>query len=205
MNYLAHLLLAENTPDSRIGNLLGDFMKGRIDQENSPYSSGIIKGIKTHFKVDEFTDKHEIFKQSKKRIYQSQGRFSGVLIDIFYDHFLAKNWHLFSSEKLETFADNIYIILQKNHNILPERLQLILPRIILENWLVSYGKIEGITRTCQRLSKRIKRPNNCAHRGADLFEIAHHDLQQNYQELEKDFLSFFPELVKYVNTNRHTF
>ena len=197
MNYLAHLLLAENTPESRIGNLLGDFVKGKIDQESSPYSPAIIKGIKTHFRVDEFTDKHEIFRRSKKRIYQSQGRFSGVLVDVFYDHFLAKNWDLFSSEKLEIFADSIYIILQKNNHLLPEKLQLVLPRIILENWLVSYKKVDGIKRTCQRLGKRIKRTNNCA--------IAHHDLQQNYQELEADFLSFFPELVKYVNTNRHTF
>ncbi|WP_107669617.1 ACP phosphodiesterase [Cyanothece sp. BG0011] len=197
MNYLAHLLLAENTPDSRIGNLLGDFVKGRIDQENSPYSPGIIKGIRTHFKVDAFTDTHEVFKQSKKRIYSSQGRFSGVLIDVFYDHFLAKNWDLFSSEKLETFADNIYIILQKNYYLLPEKLQLILPRIILENWLVSYQKTEGIQQTCQRLGRRIKRPNH--------FAIAHHDLQQNYPELERDFFSFFPQLVKYVEQNRHTF
>ncbi len=197
MNYLAHLLLAENTPDSRIGNLLGDFVKGRIDQTSSTYSHGIIKGIKTHFRVDEFTDKHQIFRRSKKRIYQSQGHFSSVLVDVFYDHFLAKNWHLFSSENLEIFADSIYIILQKNYHILPKKLQLILPRIILENWLVSYRNTEGIKRTCQGLSKRSKRTNNCA--------IAHYDLQQNYHELEEDFLLFFPELVKYVNTNRHTF
>ncbi len=197
MNYLAHLLLAENNAESRIGNLLGDFVKGRIDKDNSPYCQTIIKGIETHFKVDEYTDSHEIFKRSKKRIFQSQGRFSSVLIDVFYDHFLANHWHLFSSEKLETFADNTYITLQKNHHLLPERLQVILPRIILENWLVSYKKIEGIQRTCQRLGKRIKRPNH--------FAIAHHDLQQNYQALEADFLSFFPQLVKYVNTNRHTF
>ncbi len=197
MNYLAHLLLAEKTPESQIGNLLGDFVKGRIDQKDSLYSQGIIKGIETHFKVDKFTDTHEIFKRSKKRIYQSQGRFSGVLIDIFYDHFLAKNWSSFSEENLETFAKNIYNILQKNHYLLPEKLQLILPRIILENWLVSYQQTEGIKRTCQRLAKRIKRSNYCA--------IAHEDLQHNYHELESDFLLFFPQLVKYVNQNRHTF
>ena len=197
MNYLAHLLLAENNPESRIGNLLGDFIKGSIDSKNPPYSPAILKGIRTHFKVDKFTDTHEIFKRSKQRIYSSQGRFSVVLIDVFYDHFLANHWQLFSSENLEKFAEHNYIILQKNNHLLPEKLQLILPRIILENWLVSYKKIEGIERTCQRLGKRIKRPNN--------FAIAHHDLEQNYQELEADFLLFFPQLVKYVNTNRHTF
>ena len=197
MNYLAHLLLAENTPESRIGNLLGDFVKGQIDIKNSSYNEVIVKGIRTHYKVDFFTDKHEIFKQSKQRIYQSQGRFSSVLVDVFYDHFLANHWQLFSSEKLETFADKIYITLQKSHHLLPQKLQLILPRIILENWLVSYRQIEGIKRTCTRLGQRIKRANNCA--------IAHHDLRVNYQELEADFLTFFPQLVKYVDTNRHTF
>ena len=197
MNYLAHLLLAENTPESRIGNLLGDFVKGQIEINNSPYNEAIIKGIRTHYKVDCFTDKHVIFKQSKQRIYQSQGRLSAVLIDVFYDHFLANHWQLFSSEKLETFADHIYRTLQKSHHLLPEKLQLVLPRIILENWLVSYRTIEGIERTCQRLGKRIKRANN--------FAIARYDLQANYQELEADFLSFFPQLVKYIDTNRHTF
>lgn len=197
MNYLAHLLLAENTPESRIGNLLGDFVKGQIEINNSSYNEAIIKGIKTHYQVDCFTDKHAIFKQSKQRIYQSQGRLSAVLIDVFYDHFLANYWQLFSSEKLETFADHTYITLQKSHHLLPEKLQLVLPRIILENWLVSYRTIEGIERTCQRLGKRIKRANN--------FAIARYDLQANYQELEADFLSFFPQLVKYIDTNRHTF
>ncbi|MGK7942064.1 MAG: ACP phosphodiesterase [Crocosphaera sp.] len=197
MNYLAHLLLAENTPESRIGNLLGDFVKGEIDIKKSSYNEAIIKGIRTHYQVDCFTDKHKIFKQSKQRIYKSQGRFSPILIDVFYDHFLANHWHLFSSEKLETFADKIYVTLQKSHHLLPKKLQLVLPRIILENWLVSYGQIEGIQQTCKRLGKRIKRANNCA--------IAHQDLQANYQGLETDFLAFFPQVVKYVDTNRHTF
>ncbi|MDJ0507816.1 MAG: acyl carrier protein phosphodiesterase [Crocosphaera sp.] len=197
MNYLAHLLLAENTPESRLGNLLGDFIKGQNEIKNSPYNEAIIKGIRTHYKVDYFTDRHEKFKQSKQRIYQSQGRFSSVLIDVFYDHFLANHWKLFSSEKLEAFADQIYVTLQKSHDLLPEKLRLVLPRIILENWLVSYRTLEGIEITCQRLGKRIKRTNNCA--------VARYDLQANYQELEADFLDFFPQLVKYVDTNRHTF
>ena len=113
MNYLAHLLLAENNPESRIGNLLGDFIKGSTNSKTSPYSPALLKGIRTHFKVDKFTDTHEIFQRSQKRIYSSQGPFSVVLIDVCYEHFLANHWQLFSSEKLEKFAENNYIILQK--------------------------------------------------------------------------------------------
>ncbi|MEM8779681.1 MAG: acyl carrier protein phosphodiesterase, partial [Cyanobacteria bacterium P01_G01_bin.49] len=129
------------------------------------------------------------------RISKIQGRFSGILIDIFYDHFLAYHWHLFSSDKLETFAETIYTTLIQNNHILPENLQRTLPRMVTENWLVSYQNIEGIQKTCERLGNRIKRANNLA--------IADQTLQANYQELESDFLTFFPQLAQYVAENRH--
>ena len=89
MNYLSHLFLAEDTEESRIGNLLGDFVKGRLDDSFSPE---IIKGIKTHRKVDSFTDSHYIIKQTKKLISPGRRKYSGVLVDIFFDHFLTNQW-----------------------------------------------------------------------------------------------------------------
>lgn len=197
MNYLAHLFLAEDTPESRIGNLLGDFVKGSLERYKTHYSESILKGIGTHRRVDYFTDTHYFYKKSKQRLSKIHRHFSGVIIDIFYDHFLAKNWSQFSKESLEEFADKIYKILEKNREILPERLQRNLPIMISENWLVLYKNIKGIDLACKRLSRRIKRENSLA--------LAQNELLQNYDEIELDFLSFFPEIINYVETNRPYF
>ncbi|MDJ0554694.1 MAG: ACP phosphodiesterase [Microcoleaceae cyanobacterium MO_207.B10] len=190
MNYLAHLYLANNTPESQIGNLLGDFVKGILAEYEVIYSPEIIQGIKTHRQVDCFTDRHPIYMISKNRISNNYSRLAGIIIDIFYDHFLANHWHLFSPVSLDEFVKNVYLVLSKNQTILPDRLNRILPKIISENWLCSYKTISGINLTFARLSKRLKWKNNLA--------TASNELIKNYTELESDFLSFFPELINYV-------
>jgi len=197
MNYLAHLFLAEETAESWIGNLLGDFVKGSLESQKPHYCESILKGIRTHRQVDNFTDRHFIFKRSKQRIINKYHHFSSIIIDIFYDHFLAKNWTSFSHETLEDFAAKIYQVLEINQGILPERLQQALPKMIVENWLVLYREPDGVGLTCQRLSRRIKRANN--------LDLAQKELIANYSEIEKDFFSFFPEIIKFVETNRSYF
>ena len=191
MNYLAHLYLAKNTPESQIGNLLGDFVKGSLEKYETIYSYEIIQGIKTHRQVDFFTDNHPVFRKSKNRINSSYRRLAGIIIDICYDHFLATNWHLFSQENLDNFVKNIYRTLKKYQAILPEKLKIILPKIISDNWLCSYKTIPGIHLTFVRLSQRLKWQNNLS--------TASNELIKNYTELESDFLNFFPELINYVN------
>ncbi|MGE5657998.1 MAG: ACP phosphodiesterase [Actinomycetota bacterium] len=190
MNYLAHLFLAEKTAESRLGNLLGDFVKGNLESWQLHYSPEIIKGIKIHRQVDQFTDEHRIYIRSKRRISPINKVYSGIIIDIFYDHFLAKNWSFFSEENLQDFIKNIYGILKDNQPLLPVKLQQVLPRLMTEDWLNSYQTIEGIYLTLLRLSRRLKRENNLA--------LALHDLVNHYQELEADFLTFFPEAIEYV-------
>ena len=192
MNYLAHLYLAKNTPESQIGNLLGDFVKGPLKEYETIYSPEIIQGIQTHRQVDCFTDKHPIHIRSKHRIHNSYRRLAGIIIDICYDHFLATHWDLFSPVNLDKFVKNIYLILTKNQTILPDKLKNILPKITSENWLCSYKQISGINLTFVRLSKRLKWENNLA--------TASNELIKNYTELESDFLSFFPQLINYVET-----
>ena len=197
MNYLAHLLLAEKSAQSCIGNLLGDFVKGSLEKYKDVYSETIIKGIRTHRQVDNFTDKHRIYIRSKHRISLSRRRFSGIIIDICYDHFLARHWAVFSDEKLENFLADIYQILKDNEDIFPARLQNILPRMIAEDWLNSYKYLEGVSLTFARLSRRLNRSNNLA----DAVE----ELINNYSEIETDFLSFLPQLISYVEKNRDNF
>ncbi|MEA5597676.1 ACP phosphodiesterase [Rivularia sp. UHCC 0363] len=188
MNYLAHLFLSEGTTESLIGNLLGDFVKGSIDI----YSQGIIKGIYLHRKIDTYTDSHPVFRSSKRLISVNRSRFSGIMIDVFYDHFLAKSWLDYSSISLSDFTNNVYQVLQQSKSILPERLKRILPDMITYDWLGSYKENSTIDQAINEISRRIKRKNNLSGGVEELF--------LNYQQLQTDFSKFFPELIDYTLT-----
>ena len=187
MNYLAHLFLSEGTPESLIGNLLGDFVKGSIE---NIYPKEITKGIYSHRKIDSYTDSHRIFRSSKKLISLSRRRFSGIMIDVFYDHFLANNWSNYSNIALGDFTNNVYQVLQENQNILPQRLKAMLPNMIAYDWLASYKQTAGINLAINGISRRIKRKNNLFGGVEELF--------LNYQQLQADFSVFFPELIDYT-------
>ncbi|MEB3214849.1 MAG: ACP phosphodiesterase [Nostocales cyanobacterium 94392] len=186
MNYLAHSFLSEGTTESLIGNFLGDFVKGSIDI----YPKEIIKGIYSHRKIDSFTDSHPIFRSSKSLISRKRNRFAGIMIDVFYDHFLAKNWSEYCTVSLENFTNNVYQVLQDNQNILPERLKRILPNMVASNLLASYKSVFTIDRAINGISRRIKRKNNLFGGVEELFF--------NYQQLQRDFSQFFPELIDYT-------
>ncbi|MEG4270339.1 MULTISPECIES: ACP phosphodiesterase [unclassified Microcoleus] len=192
MNYLAHLFLSKGTPESLIGNLLGDLVKGTAV---NLYSDEIRKGIDLHRKVDSYTDSHPIVRSSKSLVSSHRRRFAGVLIDVFYDHFLAKNWREYSEIPLRDFSQDVYKILQDNRDILPESLQRVLPTIIARDLLSSYQEIAQIGITLTRMSARLKRTNNLA--------SGREDLTANYQRLESDFRDFFPDLIKYATLDKY--
>jgi acyl carrier protein phosphodiesterase len=191
MNYLAHLYLAEDSPQSLLGNLLGDFVKG---QNTDAYCDEIKKGIQIHKKVDIYTDSHPVVRESKRLISPVNRRYAGIIVDVFYDHFLAKNWVTYSSVPLQEFTFKVYDILQSNQAILPESLKRVLPNIITRNLLMSYAEIPGINFALQRLSVRLKRENDLGR--------ASEDLTDNYERFKLNFGRFFPELMDYVKTLR---
>jgi len=189
MNYLAHLFLAKDTPESLIGNLLGDFTKGSVEYL---YTAEIRKGIELHRRVDTYTDAHHIFRASKRLIAKQRSRLSGIMIDVFYDHFLARHWSEYSDVPLDDFSSRVYKILADNQAILPESLKLIVPRMKAYDLLGSYKEIQGIDIALKRIADRIKWQNNLG----DGIE----DLLANYQQIEADFCAFFPEVINYANT-----
>lgn len=189
MNYLAHLFLVKDTPESLIGNLLGDFAKGSIQHL---YTAEIRKGIELHRSVDTYTDSHHIFRASKRLIADRRRRFSGILVDVFYDHFLARHWNEYSNVALDDFSSRVYKILADNQAILPQSLLQIVPMMQAYDLLASYKEIRGIDNALKRIATRIKWQNNLA----DGIE----DLVANYQQLEVDFCAFFPEVVNYAKT-----
>lgn len=191
MNYLAHLYLAEDIPESILGNLLGDFVKG---QGAKAYCDEIKRGIQLHQKVDIYTDSHPVFRESKRLISSVNRRYAGIIVDVFYDHFLAKNWLNYSSITLQNFTLKVYKILQNNEAILPESLKKSLENIISRNLLMSYAEIKGINFALQRISVRLKRKNSLG--------CASEELTENYELFEADFKRFFPDLIDYVKRLR---
>ena len=194
MNYLAHLYLAEDSADSIIGNLLGDFVKGRLYDR---YGEGIVKGITTHRKVDSFTDSHELILSSKRLISAERRRFSGIIVDLGFDHFLARNWSEYSSVDLGVFTKRIYDLLNDHENLLPDGLKSVVHRMVEEDWLGSYEDIEGVGKALDRIARRFKRENNLAG--------AVEELVKNYKKLEENFRAFFPQLIFYVYNYRKNY
>lgn len=187
MNFLAHLYLAENDADSIIGNMCADFLFGTRVED---FSTGIRAGIRMHQEVDGFTDSHEVTRRSKKRLSAALRHFSHIAVDVFYDHYLAKNWSAYSDEPLAEFIQNRFDVLEANLERCPPRFQEVFPRMKRENWLLSYRDPEGAHTALKRIALRLSRPPNL---DAGVAEI-----NRNYSELERDFMEFFPQLRGHV-------
>ena len=193
MNWLAHLLLAEPSPEGRLGNLLGDLVKGEARKSLSPQ---LQKGIACHQAIDIFTDKHAVVRQSKQRIDAEYRRFAGILIDVFYDHILATNWHNYSQVPLREFTTTIYASWSVHLPYLPTYARAVVERLIIEDWLAEYSTLGGIESTLAGISRRLSRRRQQAY---DLTP-AMTQLTSNYEILERDFQKFFPQLQQHVDS-----
>lgn len=186
MNYLAHIFLSGDNTDVQIGNFMGDAIKGK---KYKNYSLNLKKGALLHRQIDSFTDQHPIVRRSIKRLQPRYGHYGGVLIDIFYDHFLAINWSSYSSIDIDEYISAFYKALSKRNDVLPSKIKKVAAKLIEYNWLDKYRNIDGIARTLLGMEKRIKN-NIQLHLGTE-------DLIKNFNELNKDFNEFFPLLQKH--------
>jgi len=187
MNFLAHLYLAGPQPLSLLGGLMGDFVKGPL---TGRYPETITRGILLHRRIDTFTDAHAVVRASRTRISRERRRFAGIMIDVFYDHFLARDWSRYSPEELQSFSERVYALLSEHHAMLPERLQRIAPHMKQLDWLGSYRHVESIHSTLDRMGQRLSRENRLLGAGAEL--------DANYADLEEDFRTFFPDVVRFA-------
>ncbi len=187
MNFLAHLFLSGHEKEVMTGNFIGDFVKGK-DLE-SRYGMGIARGVRLHREIDFFTDRHPIVKQSKDRLRGKYRHYSGVITDIFYDHFLAKNWDVYSSELLPDYADYCYSIILSYDSVLPEEVKYMMNFMVKQNWLANYARLEGIQRALIGMSRRTKFDSK--------MDEAVIDLQNGYELYENEFVEFFPLLMNY--------
>lgn len=187
MNFLAHIFLSGNNDLIKIGNFMADGIRGNDYLE---YPEEIQKGIILHRAIDTFTDAHSIWRQSKHRLHERYGHYSGVIIDILYDHFLAKNWNTYSNENLEDYVERFYQSLKDNYDVLSPKTKKLMPYMIESNWLVSYASIAGIERILFQMDYRTK------HRAH--MHNAVQELQEFYTEFEEEFTLFFEDLIEMV-------
>lgn len=187
MNHLAHLFLAPNSPQARVGSLLGDFARGVVPENLPPQ---VRTGLYHHRAVDAFTDRHPEVIASKRLFSEQRRRFAGVALDILYDHYLLRNWKHFSHVEADTFIDQVYTELDANSSLMPAPMQKVTRQIVRHDWFRSYMDFETIGYALDRVAARIRFTN--AFSGI-IEEIREHD-----DELEYRFLQFFPELKHFA-------
>ncbi|MFM9075144.1 MAG: ACP phosphodiesterase [Bacteroidota bacterium] len=184
MNFLAHLYLSGDDPDIRIGNFIGDFVKGRNPEGQFP--ARVALGIQAHRLIDQFTDAHPLVRSSKDRIRAKYRHYSGVIVDIYYDHFLARQWADHHPVPLNEYAQAVYRQVREQEKIVPERAMNMLPWMEKGDWLTNYSHVEGIRRVLTGMSRRT--PYACG------MEHAAEDLIEHYEGLEDEFNRFLPEV-----------
>jgi acyl carrier protein phosphodiesterase len=194
MNFLSHLFLSGDSEGLIIGNFIADAVKGSAFNQFAPE---IQKGILLHRKIDSFTDSHTTVKLSKDRLRGKYKKYASVIVDIYYDHYLAKNWSTYSDIKLEEFTQNIYKIILKNHSVLPEKSIHFTKYMLQHNILFAYSKLEGIEQVLYGMSRRASFESK--------MEESIHDLKKDYQLFENEFKFFFPELQHYVLSEIKTY
>ena len=188
MNYLAHIYLSGENHSLKIGNFIADSIRGN---KYLNFPKEIQQGIILHRHIDTFTDTHKIVKESKKRLYSKYGHYSSVIVDILYDHFLAKNWAVYSSIPLEQYVAEFYLLLKNNFEILPLPVKHLYPYMVKDNWLLNYASIDGITKVLEGMNRRTKNKSK--------MNLAVIELTKFYDDFEKEFTLFFNELIIYTN------
>jgi acyl carrier protein phosphodiesterase len=187
MNYLAHLYLAGEEEELIVGNFIADSIKG---SHYKNYPERIAQGILMHREIDFFSDKHPSYLKSAHRVSEKHGKFSGVIIDMFYDYMLASNWVKYSDISLEEFTRKVYSILHKHSATMPEKSRIILQYMSKHNWLLSYQYTGGIRRALHGLSQRMK----YYHPMDEAVSI----LEKDKDLFTKDFEEFFPLIEEHI-------
>lgn len=187
MNYLAHIYLSGKDESVQLGNFFADSIKGKSYLN---YPKKIQYGILLHRQIDSFTDNHPVLRKSKLRLDEGFGLYKGIIIDIFYDHFLAKNWSDYSDITLEDFSNDFYNLLWNNFDVLPVSSQRMVPFLVDEKWLQSYAQIDGIEKVLIGMNKRTNNRSK--------MHLAISDLNKHYDAFEKDFTLFFEDIMVFA-------
>ena len=196
MNFLAHLHLADGDPGDMTGGVAADFVRNPDLHRLAP---DVLRGVMLHRLIDGFTDRHPVTLRSISRVSRVMGWYGGIVIDIFYDHLLARDWPRYSAEPLAAFASRCYRVLEDGHGALPADARDFIRRFIDEDRLNRYATLDGIEDTLARVSKVIaKRIPNRAMWLPDAMPL----LIERDADLATDFHAFYPELMAFAAEKR---
>jgi len=189
MNFLAHIYLSGKSDEIKIGNFIGDFVKS---SDMKKYTETINQGIQMHWAIDEFTDHHLVVQESKDRLRPKYGHYAGVIVDIYYDHFLARNWEQYHSDDLRAYVNQQYKMLENHISILPQKVVNMLPYMIKYDWLYNYQYLDGIERVMHGMANRSKFNSK--------MDESVTELKKYHREFEQEFEAFFPELKDFCES-----
>lgn len=195
MNFLAHAWLAGPLATDRIGGVVGDFVKGIIVPPPPGLDPALAEGVMLHRRIDSFADGHPAFLRSRARVSEARRRVGGIMVDMFYDHFLARHWKHFDAQALETFTTETYAMIRLRLGELPAAFTPVFERMAEHDWLSSYREADSITLALDRMAEfRLRQPNPLAGAGEEL--------RQHYAGFESDFLAFMPDAAAFAATHR---
>jgi len=187
LNFLAHTYLSGSNEEIIVGNFMGDYVKGR---NYLLFPEEVKKGILIHRDIDSFTDMHLITRRNKQRVAARYHKYAGIIIDIFYDHFLASLWDQYSDLPLQDFVSRTYDLLKRNYKVLPEAIKRWFPTFLENNWMMTYRTVDGIELVLERMSANTSLPNHAGY-AVDV-------LKEQYSVFEEDFREFFPLIVAFL-------
>ena len=187
MNFLAHALLAGESPALVVGGVMGDWIKGPLP---AGLPEDLARGVALHRAIDTFAETHPAFCASRVRMSAARRRYAGVLVDIFYDHLLARDWARYRADELGGYCAVVYRQIAERRHHLPDSSHHALDLMAREDWLQSYAGLEGIADVLARMSRRARQPNPLAGGEADFVAAA--------EGFEGDFRDWLPDAQHFV-------
>lgn len=186
MNYLAHLHLGGQRPGQLLGSLYGDFVKGRLQGQ---FASEVEAAIQLHRRIDTYTDSHPRVSAALSRFSLTRRRYAGIVIDVFFDHCLARDWAQYADRPLQQFTADVYRVLAAEPQ-LPGRLAQIAPYMAADDWLGSYRDFQVLEQVLRGIARRLSQPEELT--------AAMGELERLYQPLSEDFRDFYPQLQAFA-------
>jgi acyl carrier protein phosphodiesterase len=196
MNYLAHIFLSGNDDFLKLGNFMADEIKGKSYQS---YPNEIQRGILLHRAIDDFTDHHPLVSKGAHRFFKDLGHYNGVVIDMIYDHILAKKWDKYCEIELSVFAEEFYLLLETNHHILPKKISRVVPYMIEHNWLLSYANLEDLRSILKQMNQKTKHDTKL-HKGVEIYLDYQNEFEEEFTRFFEDIRSFCQSKIKELNT-----
>jgi acyl carrier protein phosphodiesterase len=189
MNFLAHLFLSGDNEEILVGNLVEDYVVGRIEHpRNQHFSERIKDGILLHRLIDTFTDTHPVVSTCKTVLYKTYHKYASVVIDIYFDHYLAKHWYSYSTEPFEEFRKRVHQAFINHWEILPDKMKPMIESMIKYDWLKNYAEFWGMERALSGIAKRTAFKSN--------MEQGVNDLKEYYEFFDENFSLFFPQMIQ---------